>query len=431
MATPAGWFQDPYSRFAQRYWDGERWTEHVADTENKQQVDPLGASSVVPFFPQEPAVGKLGEGPTDGERPANDDDGTANARSFAAFNPPSHAPAGSTQPGPPTPNPSAGPTLALLERMRPDSVRRPRPSLPAALAGGAGAVAAGGVSALVVGDSGGRWLFAVAGLICIAAGIALRLGLKQATDTTAILRAAAVGLGVVGIAAVGIAIGDDPESLFLPFLVVAALYVAAWALPGFRGRTIMLGCGAFSLVTAVAQLAGQQQTGDDGARGVLDRFVDQGYVFLILGALLLGATWFLDHRGYRGTATGLVASGIVSAVVGTGLLAAEFGNDAGGLVLAALVGLLICYVGGHGARRATTWWGAAITVVAIVGLLGTAIEPSSASGSGGVAVLGAAVIIGGLLVVQAVRANQARPADLATSTWSPPGEVSGGSDADR
>lgn len=62
MSTPAGWFTDPYARFAQRYWDGTEWTEHVADTEGTQQVDPLGRSTVRPFFPQEPAVGTADPG---------------------------------------------------------------------------------------------------------------------------------------------------------------------------------------------------------------------------------------------------------------------------------------------------------------------------------------------------------------------------------
>ena len=27
----AGWSNDPYGRYQQRYWDGSQWTEHVAD----------------------------------------------------------------------------------------------------------------------------------------------------------------------------------------------------------------------------------------------------------------------------------------------------------------------------------------------------------------------------------------------------------------
>jgi|SRR5438477_5461570 len=37
---PAGWFADASSRHQLRYWDGSRWTEHVADN-GKSNVDPV------------------------------------------------------------------------------------------------------------------------------------------------------------------------------------------------------------------------------------------------------------------------------------------------------------------------------------------------------------------------------------------------------
>jgi hypothetical protein len=37
---PAGWFTDPGRRHELRYWDGQRWTEHVSDR-GTQGVDPL------------------------------------------------------------------------------------------------------------------------------------------------------------------------------------------------------------------------------------------------------------------------------------------------------------------------------------------------------------------------------------------------------
>jgi Protein of unknown function (DUF2510) len=39
-AGPAGWFADPGARHELRYWDGQRWTEHVSDC-GTQDVDPL------------------------------------------------------------------------------------------------------------------------------------------------------------------------------------------------------------------------------------------------------------------------------------------------------------------------------------------------------------------------------------------------------
>jgi len=36
--APMGWFADPYRRHELRYWDGQRWTEHVSDR-GTQTVD--------------------------------------------------------------------------------------------------------------------------------------------------------------------------------------------------------------------------------------------------------------------------------------------------------------------------------------------------------------------------------------------------------
>lgn len=42
MKGPTGWFPDPFGRFQLRYWDGGRWTEHVA-SHGRQMVDqPVG-----------------------------------------------------------------------------------------------------------------------------------------------------------------------------------------------------------------------------------------------------------------------------------------------------------------------------------------------------------------------------------------------------
>ena len=48
MADTAGWHADPYGRYLQRYHDGARWTDHVVGPDG-QTVDPLGASTPVPF----------------------------------------------------------------------------------------------------------------------------------------------------------------------------------------------------------------------------------------------------------------------------------------------------------------------------------------------------------------------------------------------
>jgi len=42
--TPAGWYADPMGRFPSRYWDGIRWTDHVA-REGRTGYDPLYAAA--------------------------------------------------------------------------------------------------------------------------------------------------------------------------------------------------------------------------------------------------------------------------------------------------------------------------------------------------------------------------------------------------
>lgn len=44
---PAGWYPDPFGRHESRYWDGQRWTEHVA-SHGRQAVDPPTGGSNVP-----------------------------------------------------------------------------------------------------------------------------------------------------------------------------------------------------------------------------------------------------------------------------------------------------------------------------------------------------------------------------------------------
>ena len=55
--TEASWKPDPYGRYAQRYHDGNEWTEHVVDGNGTQLVDPMGRSAVIPFVLPKSATG--------------------------------------------------------------------------------------------------------------------------------------------------------------------------------------------------------------------------------------------------------------------------------------------------------------------------------------------------------------------------------------
>jgi hypothetical protein len=41
-ARPGGWHPDPHGRFAQRWFDGTRWSAHVASADGTESVDALG-----------------------------------------------------------------------------------------------------------------------------------------------------------------------------------------------------------------------------------------------------------------------------------------------------------------------------------------------------------------------------------------------------
>jgi Protein of unknown function (DUF2510)./T5orf172 domain. len=48
QSVPPGWYPDPTARHAQRYWDGQGWTEHVASKKGVQSTDPPTREPVEP-----------------------------------------------------------------------------------------------------------------------------------------------------------------------------------------------------------------------------------------------------------------------------------------------------------------------------------------------------------------------------------------------
>jgi len=67
QVTP-GWYPDPSGRFAQRYHDGGRWTEHVADAGGNRSTDaPAGQSA--PAQPAQPSYGGTPSGQGYGQQP--------------------------------------------------------------------------------------------------------------------------------------------------------------------------------------------------------------------------------------------------------------------------------------------------------------------------------------------------------------------------
>ena len=358
--TP-GWFNDPYGRFQQRYFDGKKWTEHVA-TGGEQQVDPLGASLVIPI--------------------------ATPATAFA------------------TPGGRGAGVDKFLDAAGPDSRERPLPSIRAAVAGLGGLVLAIGVFGVTLGDNPSRGKIIAVSLVVIAAAWANRMFVKLAE-----VQAAAVGMVVVAIPVFAVAATvNDGRGGFWTGLLLAALFIAAWVLPGFKSRNLLLALGALALVGAFGSLT---STNGGSSNSIIptpftDNAGDQGAVYLFGGAVYFGLTWWLDRRGHRGTATALAAAGLVSTLIGTSMLAAKFGENSAPLFVLA-VGIIVSLVGSHGARRATTWWGAVLATIAVVWFVSVQWKPDSTTADGGVAILSGVVLVAIPFVAAPIRkAMQAR-----------------------
>lgn len=336
--VPAGWFPDPYGRYEQRWWNGVDWTANVA-TGGAQAIDPMGNSPVVPFVM-----------PT-----------TATSADAATAS-------------------TAG--IRFLDRMGRPALERITPSLRSSLAGVGGAVVGASVLGLVSGDEPNRTVLTVVALALVGAGWLLRRAGRAAE-----LAAAAVGLAGVGVVAFAVfATVSDGNAPTLAALVAAVLFLALWALPGFLGQNLMLGAGLLALVGTIGSLTASSGDVFDDSGALLpvevtDNLGSQGAVYLAAAALLLGLTWVLDRRGYVGTATAACAAGLLSALVGVALLANNFG-EASGPVFVCIVGFLVCLVGSHGGRRATTWTGAGLAAVGLVAFVAVQVQPESTTAAG-------------------------------------------------
>jgi hypothetical protein len=288
--------------------------------------------------------------------------------------------------------------------MGPSARHRAEPHLAVAMAGLGGALAALGLALAIVGDDGSQGVVTIAGVVVLGISLAVRLRASHAQ-----LGAAAVGAGAFGIPLLvgGITGGlDDPT---VPLLLATLAYALAWALPGFRGRPLMLGLAAMSAVATVsAAVASDSIRGDgpfpDELQGL---FTDQGVAYLVCGAALALAVARLDARGYHAVGTSLVVPALLAATVGVALVVGSLG-ESGGPMLVVVVGTGLALVGRNGRRRATTWYGATMIAVGAVALAVTATEPSSTPAIGGLLLLTGAVLVSAPLLATRVRDAQQR-----------------------
>ncbi len=335
----------------------------------------------------------------------------------------------------------------VLDWLGTESAERPAPSLLAAFAGIGGVMLGLGLLIAIVGENATRSKFIGVGAALIAVAWAARSFVAVSA-----IKSMAVGVALVGIPAfsLGATVSNGTDSFWTGALL-AVLFLAAWALPGFKNRNLFLALGAIALVASFGSLSARDnnasqiekcqtyiQQGDfdsfdakcqnlyasDTTNGVLplkvtDNIGEQGAIYLIGAALFLSLTWWLDRRGRRGTATAFAAAGLVTAVTGTALLANKFDGSSGG-VFVTIVGLIVCIVGSHGARRTTTWAGALMSSLGLVWVVAWEWKPKSSSSTGGVA-----ITVGLLLVAVALAAAAIRSAQPVESAESPSAESPG------
>jgi hypothetical protein len=365
----AGWFQDPFGRFELRYWDGQMWTAHVS-TAGQTTVDPPVPNS-------------------------------AFAAPSVSVTEPATAPATESAPESVS-TPASG--VRFLDSMAPDSRDRPRPSLRSAVAGLGGLVLAGGQFALIAGTNPTRAKVIIAGAVALACAYVLRLGVKVVE-----VGSAAVGMAAVAIPVLGSAITvSSGRGQFITGALIAALYLATWAAPGFRGRNLFLALGLLGLLEAFGSISSNDPSSDGLSSGTFQRVTNtigtQGVIYLIGAALFLGVAWTLDRRAYHGTATALCGAGLFAALLGTGLFVSRLNSDSGP-VLVTLVGVVVCIVGAHGQRRATTWWGAVMVAIGVTAFVLIQWKPTGATESGTALLVAGAVLVAAPLIGSRFRAQ--------------------------
>ena len=374
MPEPARWLPDPYGRYQQRYFDGTNWTAHVF-SDGEQRVDPLGATLSIPFAVPTSA-------PTAGPPPvstalAAEPDGAATSRSTTELD-------------------------KFLDALGPDARTRAPVRLSIALAGAGGAAAAAGIASAIVGDDDNRVRLAIAAVVIVGIAYAIRLGVKSQPE----MRSAAVGAAIVGIPGLALAATGD-ETGGGTLMLTAALLLAAWALPGMRGRPLMLGAGAVALVSALTTL------GDDTAEGNdLFDFADiiggMVWLFVVAAIVLLAMVWWLDAHGYHGVGTSLVVAAILASALAVVKVVADLGSTGAALLLA-LAGHAVALVGNHGGRRASTWFGVAVAAIGTVAVFASAFDPDSTGDLAATFILAGLVLIAAPAAMKAVQASRRRP----------------------
>ena len=275
------------------------------------------------------------------------------------------------------------------------------------LAGVGGAAAAAGIALSIIGDSVDDKARTIpAAVLIVVLAYAVRFGVKSQPE----LRSAAVGAAFVGIPGVAAALtsgGDGGGTSIL----TAVLLIAAWALPGLRGRPLMLGTGAVAIVLWLTTFGGDSSSDSDlFDLGLADFIGGQTWIYVIVGIAFLAMVWWLDEHGHHGVGTSLVVAALLSAALAVLKVVQDLGSTGGALLLT-FAGVVVAVVGDHGQRRATTWFGVAVAAIGTVTFFTSVFEPSSTTEQATTLILSGLVLVVAPTIVNAVRASRTSQTD--------------------
>jgi hypothetical protein len=242
----------------------------------------------------------------------------------------------------------------------------------------------------------------IAGVIVLAATVGLGFLADRKPDLGIGCAAAAFPLVAIGPILLLSSSVDEGKPAWA-FLLAGLLFVAAWALPGLRGRQSMLGGALIFTSVGLIALAGQgyledlTRYGDDVDYSEQDIWLEvfrrATTLALILGLACLVIGLRLDRKGWKRVATSFIGIGVLDATIGVyGFSESRNFDDFSTALLVAAYGLALLLIAAVTGRKATSWIAIAIASSSIVALAASLFGDSSTGAIGIVLLIAGAAL---------------------------------------
>ena len=261
----------------------------------------------------------------------------------------------------------------LKQRYMEDGKARPSPTVQGSVAAVGGLIFAGALNSIAIirlQNDGGRSVGVLLNVLLAAASFVVLLTTPKSVHN-AVIAALAI---VAGALPVWIFVGSDGNPTTIVALLVVVLCAGFLLAPQTDHHPIFVGIGltalwilVVSLVNDASEVADVSQFGDT-----------ESYLSLIVGLGYLVAVFLLDKRGLQRAAQPVVAAGTVAFIVGLIGVGAQLGDVPGSLI-AIIGGVVLAFIGEHGARRFTTWLGALAIGQGAVGVVLNLVKPDGES----------------------------------------------------